>query len=71
MNIKLHNVPTNHLAVVETEGRHTRVLGFYPDTPEGKRRAHHRWEKAYMAICEELARVPAMLREISVTIVRA
>lgn len=71
MNIKFRNVPTGSLAVVEKEGRHVRVLGVYPNTLEGKQKAHRRWEKAYMRTVEQLAKVPAMLRQVDVNIVLA
>ena len=71
MNIKLQNVPTGSVVVVEKEGRHTRVLGFYPNTPDGKKRAHRRWEKAYIRTKEELERVPVMLRQVNLDIVLA
>lgn len=73
MNLK--RVPQNHLAVVVQEGRHVEVKGHFPNTKQGKREAHRRWEQVYMDVMEALnlerLAVPAMIRDVEVEIVLA
>lgn len=73
MNIS--HVPHNHLAVVIQEGRHVQVKGHYPNTKQGKREAHRRWEQVYMDVMEALSlerlAVPSMIRDVEVEIVLA
>lgn len=56
------------IAVVIKEGRHTDIVARYPNTIEGKRRAHHRWSMVYTAIQEQIEKAPDMLRAVKVDI---
>lgn len=60
---------STHIAVVIQEGRHQEVVARYPNNPAGHSRARKRWQKAYIAVQEQLERVPTMLRSVKVDLI--